>query len=117
MVPEPVHDQVIDVAGAGALHEPATLVGQWWLPTAPDEPVGGILRVEQSGKCRLQPTGMGAGNPRRTVGLDSPPVLALAMDPVKNPFRPTAGATPPEIIDRAGLLDDFDHASEWVGGA
>lgn len=35
-----------------------TFVGQWWLPTAPDEPVGGILTVELSGKCRLQLTGM-----------------------------------------------------------
>ncbi|PVZ52337.1 HEPN domain-containing protein [Arthrobacter sp. H-02-3] len=35
-----------------------TFVGQWWLPTAPEEPVGGILTVEPSGKCRLQLTGM-----------------------------------------------------------
>lgn len=35
-----------------------TFVGQWWLPTAPDEAVGGILTVEPSGKCRLQLTGM-----------------------------------------------------------
>lgn len=37
---------------------PRAFVGQWWLPTAPDEPVGGILTVEPSGRCRLQLTGM-----------------------------------------------------------
>lgn len=26
---------------------------------------------------------------------------------MKNPFRPTAGATPPEVLGRAGLLDEF----------
>ncbi len=28
---------------------------------------------------------------------------------MENPFRPSAGATPPEIIGRAGLLDEFDY--------
>ena len=36
---------------------------------------------------------------------------------MKNPFRPTAGATPPEIIGRAGLLDDFEHGLEMGPGA
>jgi hypothetical protein len=29
---------------------------------------------------------------------------------MKNPFRPTAGATPPEVIGRAGLLDGFSRS-------
>jgi hypothetical protein len=28
---------------------------------------------------------------------------------IENPFRPSAGATPPEIVGRAGLLDEFQY--------
>lgn len=38
----------------------------------------------------------------------------LAME---NPFRPSAGATPPEIIGRAGLLDEFDYGLSLGSGA
>jgi hypothetical protein len=28
---------------------------------------------------------------------------------VENPFRPTAGATPPDLIGRGGVLDEFAY--------
>lgn len=36
---------------------------------------------------------------------------------MENPFRPSAGATPPEIIGRAGLLDEFDYGLRLGAGA
>lgn len=36
---------------------------------------------------------------------------------MENPFRPSAGATPPEIIGRAGLLDEFDYGLRLGSGA
>jgi hypothetical protein len=36
---------------------------------------------------------------------------------VTNPFRPTAGATPPEIIGREGLLDEFAYGLRIRSGA
>lgn len=36
---------------------------------------------------------------------------------VENPFRPTAGATPPEVIGRAGLLDEFAYGLRLGSGA
>ena len=38
-------------------------------------------------------------------------------DPVNNPFRPSAGATPPEIIGRVGLLDEFAYGLRLGSGA
>lgn len=35
----------------------------------------------------------------------------------ENPFRPTAGATPPEVIGRSGLLDEFEYGLELGSGA
>lgn len=34
-----------------------------------------------------------------------------------NPFRPSAGATPPDIIGRGGLLDEFDYGLSLGSGA
>jgi hypothetical protein len=34
-----------------------------------------------------------------------------------NPFRPTAGATPPEVIGRSGLLDEFEYGLRLGSGA
>ena len=34
-----------------------------------------------------------------------------------NPFRPTAGATPPDIIGRGGVLDEFEYGLEIRSGA
>ncbi|MDN4643908.1 ATP-binding protein [Arthrobacter sp. PsM3] len=39
------------------------------------------------------------------------------MISVENPFRPTAGATPPEVIGRAGLLDEFEYGLQLGSGA
>ncbi|WP_233494197.1 hypothetical protein [Renibacterium salmoninarum] len=36
---------------------------------------------------------------------------------MQNPFRPSAGATPPEIIGRAGVLDEFDYGMSLGSGA
>ncbi|MBT2512343.1 ATP-binding protein [Arthrobacter sp. ISL-30] len=36
---------------------------------------------------------------------------------IDNPFRPSAGATPPEIIGRAGVLDEFDYGLRLGSGA
>lgn len=36
---------------------------------------------------------------------------------LENPFRPSAGATPPEIMGRAGLLDEFDYGLGLGSGA
>lgn len=36
---------------------------------------------------------------------------------VKNPFRPSAGATPPDLIGRAGLLDEFTYGLTLGAGA
>lgn len=34
-----------------------------------------------------------------------------------NPFRPSAGATPPEVIGREGLLDDYEYGLSLRSGA
>ena len=34
-----------------------------------------------------------------------------------NPFKPTAGATPPDLIGRAGLLDEFEYGLQQGSGA
>lgn len=34
-----------------------------------------------------------------------------------NPFRPTAGATPPELIGREGTLDEFEYGLRIGSGA
>ncbi|AXJ11155.1 ATP-binding protein [Arthrobacter sp. PM3] len=34
-----------------------------------------------------------------------------------NPFRPSAGATPPEILGRAGVLDEFEYGLQLGSGA
>lgn len=34
-----------------------------------------------------------------------------------NPFRPSAGATPPEILGRSGMLDEFEYALRLGSGA
>lgn len=39
------------------------------------------------------------------------------MTEMENPFRPTAGATPPEVIGRAGLLDEFEYGLSLGSGA
>lgn len=39
------------------------------------------------------------------------------MTEMENPFRPTAGATPPEVIGRAGLLDEFEYGLGLGSGA
>jgi hypothetical protein len=39
------------------------------------------------------------------------------MTDMENPFRPTAGATPPEVIGRAGLLDEFEYGLTLGSGA
>ncbi len=36
---------------------------------------------------------------------------------MENPFRPTAGATPPEVIGRTGLLDEFAYGLRIGSGA
>jgi hypothetical protein len=36
---------------------------------------------------------------------------------VQNPFKPTAGATPPDLIGRAGLLDEFEYGLRQGSGA
>jgi len=36
---------------------------------------------------------------------------------VQNPFKPTAGATPPELVGRAGLLDEFEYGLQQGSGA
>lgn len=36
---------------------------------------------------------------------------------IENPFRPSAGATPPEIVGRAGLLDEFQYGLRLGSGA
>lgn len=46
-----------------------------------------------------------------------PPVPLLTKAFMKNPFRPTAGATPPEVIGRTGLLDEFSHSLGMDAGA
>lgn len=37
--------------------------------------------------------------------------------PVLNPFRPTAGATPPQLIGRDGVLDEFRYGLNIRSGA
>lgn len=39
------------------------------------------------------------------------------MTDMANPFKPTAGAIPPEIIGRTGLLDEFDYGLRLGSGA
>jgi hypothetical protein len=36
---------------------------------------------------------------------------------VDNPFRPTAGAQPPDLVGRAGLLDEFEYGLRLRSGA
>lgn len=36
---------------------------------------------------------------------------------MQNPFKPTAGATPPDLIGRAGLLDEFEYGLLQGSGA
>lgn len=36
---------------------------------------------------------------------------------IENPFRPSAGATPPEIVGREGLLDEFQYGLRLGSGA
>lgn len=36
---------------------------------------------------------------------------------MQNPFRPTAGATPPDLVDRGGVLDEFAYGLEIGSGA
>ncbi len=36
---------------------------------------------------------------------------------MQNPFKPTAGATPPDLIGRAGLLDEFEYGLRQGSGA
>lgn len=36
---------------------------------------------------------------------------------MRNPFRPTAGATPPELIGREGTLDEFEYGLQLGSGA
>ncbi|MDJ0358462.1 ATP-binding protein [Paenarthrobacter sp. PH39-S1] len=36
---------------------------------------------------------------------------------MQNPFKPTAGATPPVLIGRAGLLDEFEYGLQQGSGA
>lgn len=36
---------------------------------------------------------------------------------MENPFRPTAGATPPELIGRKGMLDEFEYSLRLGSGA
>lgn len=39
------------------------------------------------------------------------------MPALINPFRPTAGATPPELIGREGMLDEFEYGLRLGSGA
>ena len=39
------------------------------------------------------------------------------MDELPNPFRPTAGAEPPRLVGRAGLLDEFEYGLRIRSGA
>ena len=39
------------------------------------------------------------------------------MPPLPNPFRPTAGATPPELIGRQGMLDESEYGLRLGSGA
>lgn len=36
---------------------------------------------------------------------------------MQNPFKPTAGATPPDLVGRAGLLDEFEYGLQQGSGA
>lgn len=36
---------------------------------------------------------------------------------MQNPFKPTAGATPPDLVGRAGLLDEFEYGLRQGSGA
>jgi hypothetical protein len=36
---------------------------------------------------------------------------------MENPFRPSAGAAPPEILGRAGGLDEFEYGLRLLSGA
>lgn len=36
---------------------------------------------------------------------------------MQNPFKPTAGDTPPELVGRAGLLDEFEYGLQQGSGA
>lgn len=36
---------------------------------------------------------------------------------MRNPFRPTAGASPPELIGREGMLDEFEYGLQLGSGA
>ena len=41
----------------------------------------------------------------------------MTIEQVQNPFRPTAGAEPPQLIGRAGLLDEFVYGLRLRSGA
>ncbi|MET4061874.1 sugar phosphate isomerase/epimerase [Arthrobacter sp. UYP6] len=41
----------------------------------------------------------------------------LTDAPMENPFRPSAGATPPQILGRAGVLDEFEYGLRLGSGA
>lgn len=41
----------------------------------------------------------------------------MATEQVRNPFRPTAGAEPPQLIGRAGVLDEFVYGLHIRSGA
>jgi hypothetical protein len=36
---------------------------------------------------------------------------------LQNPFRPTAGATPPDLVGRGGVLDEFAYGLRIGSGA
>ncbi|WP_461173391.1 hypothetical protein [Arthrobacter sp. Z1-9] len=42
------------------------------------------------------------------AGVSPPSPVSPEEGSVQNPFKPTAGATPPELVGRAGLLDEFE---------
>ena len=41
----------------------------------------------------------------------------VGRNPTQNPFRPTAGAEPPQLIGRAGVLDEFAYGLQIRSGA
>src|SRR5687768_13773683 len=65
--------------------------------------------------------GFSCGEPRRPLtdlaDLHSHATTAHKGSAVNNPFRPSAGAAPPEIIGRNGLLDEFDYGLRLGSGA
>lgn len=51
-----------------------------------------------------------------TVGIDRLHYCSQGLH-MKNPFRPTAGATPPEVLGRTGLLDRLGHSLDTRSNA